>query len=90
MGGMSRSFTREVTILLNAAPTMTATARSSTFPRITNAWNSLSMTYGVIETDLILPCVIVDTINGGQSDTSTRYVYDTFYLKIILGIINYP
>src|SRR6185436_9005159 len=41
-GGMRTSSTSEVTIFPNAAPRMTATARSRTFPRSTKALNSLS------------------------------------------------
>src|SRR5258707_13657254 len=44
-GGMRTSSTNEVTILANAPPTTTATARSSTFPRMTNALKSFSMVY---------------------------------------------
>lgn len=40
MGGMIMSFTSEFTILLNAAPITTATARSSTLPRVTKSRNS--------------------------------------------------
>src|SRR5207248_652974 len=40
---MRISFTSEVTIAPNAAPIMTAMARSSTLPRMTNSLNSLSM-----------------------------------------------
>src|SRR5690348_4654098 len=39
--GMMRSFTSESTILPNAAPMITPTARSTTLPRIANARNSL-------------------------------------------------
>src|SRR5829696_5357166 len=46
-GGMSTSSVNDVTILPNAAPRMTAMARSSTFPRMTNALNSLSIGSGV-------------------------------------------
>jgi hypothetical protein len=42
MGGMRISLTKEDTILPKA-PMMTATARSSTLPRMTNALNSLSI-----------------------------------------------
>src|SRR5262249_23034245 len=44
MGGIKRSFTKEVTMAPKAAPMTTATARSTTLPRIRNALNSLSMT----------------------------------------------
>src|SRR5215203_4457786 len=46
-GGISTSFVNDVTILPNAAPRMTAMARSSTLPRITNALNSLNIDSGV-------------------------------------------
>ena len=42
---MSTSSTNEVTILPKAPPTTTATARSRTFPRMTNALKSFSMAY---------------------------------------------
>src|SRR5262245_16671409 len=40
---MSTSLTREVTIFPNAAPMMTPTARSTTFPFIANSLNSLNI-----------------------------------------------
>src|SRR3954463_13981651 len=40
--GMTRSFTRESTILPNAAPMMTPTARSTTLPFTANSRNSLA------------------------------------------------
>src|ERR1700674_5138274 len=43
IAGMTMSFTNETTIAPNAAPMITATARSRTLPFITNALNSLSM-----------------------------------------------
>src|SRR5690349_12570120 len=43
IGGMTMSFTNETTIAPNAAPIITATARSRTLPFITNALNSFSM-----------------------------------------------
>ena len=43
IGGMTMSFTIEVTIAPNAAPMITATARSSTLPLITNALKSLNI-----------------------------------------------
>src|SRR5438270_8797874 len=46
-GGIRMSFVNDVTILPNAAPRMTAMARSSTLPRMTNALNSLSIGSGV-------------------------------------------
>src|SRR5215212_8969084 len=46
-GGISTSSVNDVTILPNAAPRITAMARSSTLPRITNALNSLSIGPGV-------------------------------------------
>src|SRR4051794_16719171 len=39
---MSRSFTKDVTMAPNAAPRTTATARSTTLPRMRNALNSRS------------------------------------------------
>src|ERR1700712_1494536 len=43
MSGISTLSVREVTILPNAAPMITPTARSSTFPREMNVLNSVSM-----------------------------------------------
>src|SRR5262245_59700720 len=43
MGGMITSLTSEVTILPNAAPMITPTARSMTFPRAANSLNSFSI-----------------------------------------------
>src|SRR5713226_4014584 len=43
IGGISTSSTNDVTTLPNAPPTTTATARSSTFPRMTNALKSFSI-----------------------------------------------
>jgi hypothetical protein len=43
MGGMMTPSTSDVTILPNAAPITTATARSITFPRAMNSLNSFSM-----------------------------------------------
>src|SRR6266542_2530549 len=43
IGGMMTPSTRDVTILPNAAPIMTAIARSITFPRAMNSRNSFSM-----------------------------------------------
>src|SRR5713101_4687496 len=40
-GGMSTSSTREATILPKAAPMMTPTARSRTFPRMANSLNTV-------------------------------------------------
>lgn len=40
MGGMITSFTRDVTIVLNAAPMMIPTAMSTTLPRMANSLNS--------------------------------------------------
>src|ERR1051325_3813976 len=45
MGGMMMSSTREVTIFPNAAPMMTPTARSITFPLAMNSRNSFNMTH---------------------------------------------
>src|SRR5438132_2402324 len=42
-GGMTMSFTSEVTMAPKAAPIITAMARSSTLPRMTNSLNSLSI-----------------------------------------------
>src|SRR5262245_6610720 len=42
-GGMMMPSTRDVTILPNAAPMMTPTARSMTLPRAMKSRNSLSM-----------------------------------------------
>src|SRR5260221_711621 len=42
-GGISTSLTSEVTILPNAAPMMSPTARSTTLPRIAKSRNSFSM-----------------------------------------------
>ena len=42
-GGMITSLTNEVTILPNAPPIFTATAKSSTLPRITKSLNSFNM-----------------------------------------------
>ena len=43
IGGIRMSLTNDVTIAPNAAPITTATARSTTFPRITNALKSFNM-----------------------------------------------
>src|SRR5690606_28459415 len=43
MGGIRMSLTKEVTILLKAAPITTPTARSTTLPRMANALNSFSV-----------------------------------------------
>src|SRR5947208_16913220 len=43
IGGMRTSSTNEAMILPKAAPITTATAKSSTLPRITNSLNSFSM-----------------------------------------------
>lgn len=43
MNGVSRSETREVTTVPNAAPTTTPTAKSTTFPRSKNCLNSFSI-----------------------------------------------
>src|SRR2546430_672527 len=43
IGGIRTSLTSEVTILPNAAPMITPTARSTTLPRMMNVLNSLSM-----------------------------------------------
>ncbi len=43
MGGMMMSFTSELTMLPNAAPMMTPTARSATLPRNANSLNSSRM-----------------------------------------------
>ena len=43
MGGMMTSPTSDETILPNAAPITTPTARSRTLPRITNSLNSLAI-----------------------------------------------
>src|SRR2546425_402239 len=43
IGGIRTSLTSEVTIVPNAAPMITPTARSTTLPRMTNVLNSLSM-----------------------------------------------
>src|SRR5436309_585648 len=43
IGGMSRSLTKDVTIAPKAAPSTTATARSTTLPRMRNVLNSRSM-----------------------------------------------
>jgi hypothetical protein len=43
MIGLMRLSTREVTTAPKAAPTTTATARSTTFPRIRNFLNSLNI-----------------------------------------------
>src|SRR5690554_5519413 len=47
IGGMITLSTSEVTILPNAAPMTTPTARSTTLPRIANSRNSLIMPIGV-------------------------------------------
>lgn len=39
--GITMSFTRELTIAVNAPPTATPTARSTTEPRLINSMNSL-------------------------------------------------
>src|SRR6185503_14559505 len=43
IGGIRMSLTREVTIVPNAAPMITPTARSTTLPRMMNVLNSFSM-----------------------------------------------
>src|SRR5256885_14892153 len=43
MSGVSRSLTSAVTTVPNAAPTTTATARSTTFPRTMNSLKPLSI-----------------------------------------------
>src|SRR5262249_19426081 len=48
MGGIRISLTREETIFPKAAPMMTPTARSTTFPRMMKALNSLITDIGFI------------------------------------------
>ena len=57
MGGIKMSFTSDVMIRPNAAPIITATARSSTLPRMTNSLNSLS---------IFIACHDSDTTTLGQ------------------------
>src|SRR3954469_12874124 len=47
IGGMTISFTSDVTILPNAAPIIRPTARSTTFPRAANSRNSFISDIGV-------------------------------------------
>ena len=49
------SFTNESTIALKAAPMITATAKSTTFPRIKNSLNSFNI--------MIPPKFIIFTVN---------------------------
>src|ERR1017187_6121750 len=54
IGGMMMSLTAEVTILPNAPPMITPTARSTTLPRIANSLNSLSIPMTVSPFPLVL------------------------------------
>src|SRR5262245_59938655 len=45
MGGIKISLTKDVTILPNAPPMMTATARSRTLPRTTKSLNSFNIVW---------------------------------------------
>ena len=55
IGGIMTPSTSDVTILPNAAPITTATARSITFPRAMNSLNSFHMDISPVIADCQLP-----------------------------------
>src|SRR5580700_2915035 len=71
IGGIKMSSTSDDTIFPNAAPIITPTARSKTFPRITNALNSFNIRLSS------------DWVNGGPdySGGSATVYRGTFALK---------
>lgn len=56
MGGIRMSDTSELTIALNAAPMISPTAMSTTFPRMMNALNSLTSPIESVSGHTPRPC----------------------------------
>src|SRR5262245_42888039 len=66
---MMTSLTSEVTIVPNAAPMMTPTARSTTLPRMMNVLNSLSMGFSPCPSGSNAWCVLLSGSECAHSTT---------------------
>ena len=70
------SFTNESTIALKAAPMITATAKSTTFPRIKNSLNSFNIIFP--------PILIIFTLNILQKIFLKCNKYDFCYISFCI------